>query len=134
MTGLLHIHRFLLCWEQIGLMLYILHICNLNSLSLSSTKIDFFVDVILILFLRMDEYTILESDDLRFILCEIYENIMLSYSSGCFHVRIFVRSPLVISYITRWMPGWFRKAGPGGIWKDSQGNNIKIFLYYLNFI
>ena len=77
----------------------------------------------------MDEYTIFESDDLGFILCEIYENLMLSYSSGCTHVRIYVRSPLAISYVKRWMPGWFRKAGPGGIWRDSQGN-IKLFLYY----
>ena len=74
----------------------------------------------------MDEYTILESSDLGFIFCEIYENLMLSYSSGCTSVLIHVRSPLAISYVQRWMPGWLRRAGPGGVWRDSQGN-IKDF-------
>ena len=79
----------------------------------------------------MDEYTILESYDLGFIIREIYENLMLSYSNGSTRVRMFVRSSIAISYIQRWMPGWYRKAGPGGVWVNSQGN-IKTFLYYFN--
>ena len=74
----------------------------------------------------MNEYVIYESHDLGFIINEVYENLLHSYSSGCTKVRIFVRSALVVSYLKRWMPGWARRAGPGGLWVDSQGN-LKIF-------
>ena len=73
----------------------------------------------------MDEYCIFESHDLGFILQEVYECLMFSYSSGHTHVRISVRSHEAISYLVRWMPGWARRAGPGGIWRTSQGNYEK---------
>ena len=77
----------------------------------------------------MDEYSIFESYDLGFILQEVYECLMHSYSLGHTRVRIYVRSPTAISYLIRWMPGWARKAGPGGIWRDSQGNCKDLYNY-----
>ena len=71
--------------------------------------------------LRMDEYIVFETDDLGFIIQEIYENVMFSYSSGCYDVKVRVRSLTAIFYLHKWMPGWVRKAGPGGIWKNSKG-------------
>ena len=79
----------------------------------------------------MSEYTVLEPCDLGYIFQEIYENLLFSYSSGCTDVRIYVRSSLVISYLDKWMPGWIRRAGPGGVWKNSRGNIKKYFLYFL---
>ena len=70
----------------------------------------------------MVEYSILESHDLGYILQEVYDCLMLSYSSSHSHVRISVRSQEAISYLVRWMPGWARRAGPNGIWRNSQGN------------
>lgn len=70
----------------------------------------------------MDEYSIFEVNDLGFILQEVYECLMHSYSFGRTKVKIKVRSERAISFLMRWMPGWARRAGPGGIWRNSQGN------------
>ena len=82
----------------------------------------------------MKEYAIFESDDLGFIFQEIYECLMLSYASGCTEIRITVRSTTAISYINRWMPGWYRRAGPGGVWRDSQGNIKSVFIFGKHFL
>ena len=91
-----------------------------------------FDEVCLIHFLfKMDEYFIFESHDLGFILQEVYECLMCSYSLGHTHVRVSVRSDIAISYLMRWMPGWARRAGPGGVWKTSQGI-AKVLLQYFS--
>ena len=78
----------------------------------------------------MDEYIIFESYDLGFILHEVYECLMRSYSLGHNRVRITVRSSLAISFLMRWMPGWARRAGPGGIWRNSKGNYKVLCNYF----
>ena len=90
-----------------------------------------FVFYLILKYFRMDIYAIYESCDLGYVLQEVYENLMLSYSSGCTNVRIYVRSELAISYLKRWMPGWIRKAPPGGVWKDSRGNIKMILIFFI---
>ena len=80
----------------------------------------------------MDEYFIFEPFDLGYILEEVYECLMYSYSSGHTQVRIRVRSCEAIDYIQRWMPGWARRAGPGGVWRDSRGNHKIFVIFRLN--
>ena len=75
----------------------------------------------------MHEHVIFEVDDLGYILDEIYDKLVLSYSFGVTHVRIFVRNQLAISYLKRWMPGWVRRAPHGGTWVDSKGYIKNIF-------
>ena len=79
----------------------------------------------------MDEYSIFEIDDLGFVLQEVYECLMNSYSSGRTRVKIFLRSQDALSYLGRWMAGWARRAGPGGIWRNSKGNYKNCFCNWL---
>ena len=66
-------------------------------------------------------YEVFEPDDLGFIFSEIYGHLVNAYASGLTQARIFIRSQLAHSYLVRWMPGWVRRAPPGGVWRNSQG-------------
>ena len=68
-------------------------------------------------------YEVFEIDDLGFVFTEVYSHLVNAYASGLTEARIFIRSRLAHSYLVRWMPGWIRRAPPGGIWRDSQGMN-----------
>ena len=67
-------------------------------------------------------YEVFEVDDMGFVFTEIYGHLLDAYASGFTEARIFIRSRLAHSYLVRWMPGWVRRAPPGGVWRDSQGN------------
>ena len=73
-------------------------------------------------------YEVFELDDLGFIFSEIHGHLMHAYSCGLTEARVFIRSTLAYSYIIRWMPGWVRKAPPGGVWRNSRGD------YYSNLL
>ena len=73
-------------------------------------------------------YEVFENDDLGFIFSEIYAHLLDAYSLGLLEARIFIRSELAHCYLARWMPGWVRKAGPNGVWVNSQGKH-----HYENF-
>ena len=66
-------------------------------------------------------YEVFEESDLGFIFSEIYGHLMTAYSSGLTEARVFIRSKEAHSYIVRWMPGWIRRAPPGGVWVNSKG-------------
>ena len=70
----------------------------------------------------MNEYEVFGTDDLGFIFSEIYGHVLNSYSLGHEGLRIYLHSKLAFSYLVKWMPGWIRRAGPNGIWKNSRGN------------
>ena len=81
----------------------------------------------------MDEYSIFELYDLGTIFQEVYDCLLLSYSAGRTHARFYVRSSEAISYLVRWMPGWARRAPPGGVWVNSQGDYESSFIIVGSF-
>ena len=66
-------------------------------------------------------YEVFEEHDLGFIFSEIHGHLMHAYSSGLTEARVFIRSALAYSYLVRRMPGWIRRAPPGGVWRNSKG-------------
>ena len=70
-------------------------------------------------------YEVFEDEDLGLVFSEIYGHLVNAYASGFTEARIFIRSRMAHSYIVRWMPGWIRRAPPGGVWRDSRGKFVK---------
>ena len=75
----------------------------------------------------MIEFEIFGIYDLGHVFSLIYNYQLCSYSRGCSSMRIYLHSELAYAFIVKWMPGWVRKAGPSGVWKNSQGIIFKIF-------
>ena len=75
----------------------------------------------------MREYEVYEMHDLGYIFSTIYGFLIESLAMGHTSARVYLTSHMAYSYLVRWMPGWVRKAGPSGIWRNSQGN-LKKFL------
>ena len=77
-------------------------------------------------------YEVFEVDDLGFVFTGIFEHLINAYASGYTEARIFIRSRLAHSYLVRWMPGWIRRAVPGGVWRDSKGK-VVFFEFKISF-
>ena len=55
------------------------------------------------------------------VLDSITENMLEGYARGAGTAVIYTGNEYVHGALTRWYQGWIRKAGIGGIWKDSKG-------------
>ena len=76
--------------------------------------------VIIVIF-SMLEYELFGETELLPIFKSVLDFLIDAYASGETRVSIFMQSPLAHDYIVKWSPGWLRRAGPAGIWLDSQG-------------
>ena len=58
-----------------------------------------------------------------------YESILAhmleAYAQGASEARIYTGNEFAYRAITIWSRGWIRKAGEGGVWKNSRGEAIK---------
>ena len=70
----------------------------------------------------MFEYELFGEFDLVTLFQSICNFMLDAYASGETGVCIYLQSALARDCIFKWSPGWLRKAGPGGEWRDSQGN------------
>ena len=52
---------------------------------------------------------------------EIINHMLEGYASGARVAAIYTANWLAYGSLTKWNAGWIRKAGIGGIWKDSKG-------------
>ena len=58
-----------------------------------------------------------------------YDSILLhmleAYAQGASEVTIYTGNEFALKAIKVWSKGWIRKAGPGGVWKNSKGEKIE---------
>ena len=74
----------------------------------------------------INSYEIFHEDELSVIFDQIIAYMNLSHASGAQGTRIFLTNRMAYDYLETWTRGWARRAGPFGIWKDSQGiDNFK---------
>ena len=69
----------------------------------------------------MSEFAIFGLSDLSVILDSVVTGINEAYASGCPTLRIYLDSFFAYRCLVCWTPGWIRKSGPSGIWKNSRG-------------
>ena len=55
------------------------------------------------------------------VLDSIASSMMEGYARGAETAVIYTGNNFVHGALTRWYPGWIRKAGKNGIWKNSKG-------------
>ena len=72
-------------------------------------------------FVRMGHYELFLHNDFRFRLREILSFMLDSYASGHRVAHVYTHSIKIFNFVDCWTPGWCRKAGPDGIWKNSKG-------------
>ena len=76
---------------------------------------------------RMERcYEIFREYDFRNQLRDVLSCMLDAYCDGQETARVYTHSIKLFNYLECWSRGWYRRAGYGGIWKDSQGNS---FLY-----
>ena len=66
-------------------------------------------------------YELYREGEFRFQLREILSYMLDAYCSGYKTARIYTHSTRIFNYVECWSRGWYRRAGPGGVWKNSQG-------------
>ena len=66
-------------------------------------------------------YELYREGEFRFQLREILSYMLDAYCSGCTTAVVYTHSIKLFNYIECWSRGWYRRAGPGGVWKDSKG-------------
>ena len=71
----------------------------------------------------MYEYEVLNYHSLESVLGAILDCILDVYASGGTEATIYLDHALAYRYVMDWSRGWHRRAGHGGVWKDSQGNS-----------
>ena len=54
---------------------------------------------------------------------EIINHMLAGYANGAQVAVIYTANWLAYGSLTKWYRGWVRKAGIGGTWKDSKGEN-----------
>lgn len=69
----------------------------------------------------MYEYEVLNSGSLESVLGLILDCVLETYASGGTEATIYLDHALAYRYVMQWSRGWSRRAGPGGIWRDSKG-------------
>ena len=69
----------------------------------------------------MYEYEALNGGDLETVLGQVLEGVLDAYASGGTEAIVYLDHFLAFRYVMDWSRGWNRRAGPGGVWKDSQG-------------
>ena len=69
----------------------------------------------------MSDCEVFGNDDNGAVYFAIACHIVDAYASGFPAVRIFIDSDFIYKCLECWTPGWIRKSGPSGIWKNSQG-------------
>ena len=78
-------------------------------------------------------YELFHENGFRSQLREILSYMLDAYSCGCKTARVYTHSTRIFNYVECWSRGWYRRAGPGGIWKNSQG--LFIFpVYFYGFL
>ena len=71
---------------------------------------------------RMERhYELYREGDFRSQLREILSYMLDAYCSGCTTAVVYTHSIKLFNYIECWSRGWYRRAGPGEVWKDSKG-------------
>ena len=66
-------------------------------------------------------YEIFREYDFRTQLRDVLSCMLDAYCDGLTSAHIYTHSIQLFNYIECWTRGWVRRAGPGGVWKDSQG-------------
>ena len=55
----------------------------------------------------------------------IITHMLEAYAQGASEARIYTGNEFAYRAVTIWSRGWIRKAGEGGVWKNSRGEAIK---------
>ena len=83
----------------------------------------------------MSDIAVFGCSDLKAIYSSIMTEVNSAYASGLSKVRIHLDSSFAYKCLVCWTPGWIRKCGPSGIWKNAKGNfcivSFCIFIYLL---
>ena len=73
-------------------------------------------------------YEIYREYDFRSQLRDVLSCMLDAYCDGLSTATIYIHSIKLFNYIECWSRGWCRRAGLGGVWKNSKGKNHKYFL------
>ena len=69
----------------------------------------------------MSDRAVFGCDDLQALYSKIIVDINDAYALGLTDVRIYLDSSFAYKCLVSWTPGWIRKCGPSGIWKNAKG-------------